>query len=67
MQKLMGRPSAPVEEQVQSEQLHDQIHEERVDSAAGMVGGEGVMPNGEVANITGDQEAPPPPEEPPVV
>ena len=64
MDRLTGK-SRPLEQKVEADQLHREIHEERVDAAAGMVNGEGVMPNGEVANIVGDQ-VPPSPEEPAV-
>ena len=64
IQKLTGKSSAPVEQQVQSEQLHHDVHEERVDQAAGMVAGEGVMPDGDVSNFTGTRE--PYPDGPPL-
>lgn len=61
MQKLRGG-GAPIEEQVESEQRHDSLHEERVDVGTGVVGGivggEAVGPLGEPTDFTADEEPP---------
>ena len=57
LQRLTGRGS-PVEEEAAAEERSREIHEERVDAAAGMVGGAGVMPDGDVADFDADEQAP---------
>lgn len=57
MQKLMGTP-APVEEQVESEQPHQEIHEERIEPTTGMGDDPGVMPGGEGTDSDADREVP---------
>lgn len=50
LQRLLGSGATPAEESVRQEE---------VDAKLGLVNGEGVMPDGEVAHFDSDEEPPP--------
>jgi hypothetical protein len=58
MQRWFGGGASP-EAQAATEERQEAVHEERVDAALGLVHGEGVMPDGEVAHFDSDEEPPP--------
>jgi hypothetical protein len=55
MQKLRG--GTPTEQAV-ADARSEEIQQQRIDSAAGIVDGEAVMPIGESVDFTADQEPP---------